>query len=849
MKQLQTTKKEKEDLVKLVNKLKKKMLKNSILISIVCLFISYFTMAQVSLSSTNFDYSNPKEYSIGGIDVEGTKFLDHKTLIQLSTLEVGSRIMVPGDKLTKASRILWEQGLFSDVQIRVKSIQGNSIFFTLYLEERPRLSKFKFEGIKRSEIDAIRDKIKLARGKIITENVIINTKNIIASHFKEKGFLNVNTTVSQVVDTITKNHVILALNIEKGKKVKIGAIDFEGNKVFTDKRLKRLMKDTKEKKFFRIFKASKFLDEAYKDDKEKIIAKYNEKGLRDAKVISDTITYNNEEELLDIGLKINEGKTYYFGDITFVGNTTYSNNELAALVGINKGDIFDQSVLETRVLGSPDSRDVHSIYLDNGYLFSQVTPIETEIRNDTIDIEVRIYEGLQARINRVSVSGNSKTNDHVIMREIRTKPGDLFSRSDIMRSQREIATLNYFDPEKLNIDVEPNQEEGTVDLNYIVEEKSSDQVELQGGYGADRIIGTFRVSFNNFSAKNMFKKGAWSPLPSGDGQRLSLSATSNGVQFQSYNISFTEPWLGGKKPNSLTIGAYHSITSNGLDRDDENRGVFKVTGASFGLGKRLKWPDDFFTLYQNISLKKYLVDQYSFGNFDDGTFYNMSYSFVLGRNSVDQPTFPRKGSNMKLSIQLTPPYSVLDGIDDYSESEIEDLNTWVEYHKWNFGANWFNSLADKLVLKTNLEYGLIGKYSDDKELTQFERFYVGGDGLSGYAVDGREVIALRGYENNSLSPSNGATIYNKYTLELRYALSLNPQSPIFALAFLEAGNTWNMINKFNPFDIKRSAGVGIRMTIPMMGIMGVDWGYGFDEIPGSPTSSGSQFHFSINQQF
>ena len=836
-------------MVKLVNKLKKKMLKNGILISTVCLFISHFTMAQVSLSSTNFDYSNPKEFSIGGVDVEGTKFLDHKTLIQLSTLEVGSRIMVPGDKLTKASRILWQQGLFSDVQIRVKSIQGNSIFFTLHLEERPRLSKFKFEGIKRSEIDAIRDKIKLARGKIITENVIINTKNIIASHFKEKGFLNVNTTVSQVVDTITKNHVILALNIEKGKKVKIGKIDFEGNEVFSDKRLKRLMKDTKEKKFFRIFKASKFLDEAYENDKEKIIAKYNEKGLRDAKVISDTISYNKEEELLDIGLKINEGKTYYFGDITFVGNTKYSNNELTALVGINKGDIFDQSVLETRVLGSPDSRDVHSIYLDNGYLFSQVTPIETEIRNDTIDIEVRIYEGLQARINRVSVSGNSKTNDHVIMREIRTKPGDLFSRSDIMRSQREIATLNYFDPEKLNIDVEPNQEEGTVDLNYIVEEKSSDQVELQGGYGADRIIGTFRVSFNNFSAKNMFKKGAWSPLPSGDGQRLSLSATSNGVQFQSYNISFTEPWLGAKKPNSLTIGAYHSITSNGLDRDDENRGVFKVTGASFGLGKRLKWPDDFFTLYQNISLKKYLVDQYSFGNFDDGTFYNMSYSFVLGRNSVDQPTFPRKGSNMKLSIQLTPPYSVLDGIDDYSESEIEDLNTWVEYHKWNFGANWFNSLADKLVLKTNLEYGLIGKYSDDKELTQFERFYVGGDGLSGYAVDGREVIALRGYENNSLSPSNGATIYNKYTLELRYALSLNPQSPIFALAFLEAGNTWNMTNKFNPFDIKRSAGVGIRMTIPMMGIMGVDWGYGFDEIPGSPTSSGSQFHFSINQQF
>ena len=825
------------------------MNKNNFIISFFCVCLSHFSIAQISLSEINIDYANPKEYFIGGIDVEGTKFLDNKTLIQLSKLEVGSKIMVPGDELTKASKILWQQGLFSNVQIKVKSIQSNTIFLTLFLEERPRLSKFKFNGLKRSEIDAIRDKIKLARGKIITENVIINTKNIIANHFKEKGFLNISTSIDQEVDTITKNHVIILLNIDKGKKVKIGNINFEGNSTFSNKRLKRLMKDTKEKKFFRIFKASKFLEEAYETDKENIILKYNEKGLRDAKVISESTSYIDEEEILNIEIKINEGKTYYFGDITFVGNTKYSDNELAALVGIKKGDIFDQSVLESRVLGSPDSRDVHSIYLDNGYLFSQVTPIETEIRNDTIDIEIRIFEGLQARINRVSVSGNSKTNDHVIIREIRTKPGDLFSRSDIMRSQREIATLNYFDPEKLNIDVDPNQEDGTVDLNYIVEEKSSDQIELQGGYGADRIIGTFRVSFNNFSAKNIFKNGAWTPLPSGDGQRLSLSATSNGVQFQSYNISFTEPWLGGKKPNSLTIGAYHSITSNGLEREDENRGVFKVTGASFGLGKRLKWPDDFFTLYQNISLKKYLVDQYSFGNFDDGTFYNMSYSFVLGRNSVDQPTFPRKGSNMKLSIQLTPPYSILDGIDDYSESEIEDLNTWVEYHKWNFGANWFNSLADKLVLKTNLEFGLIGKYSNDKELTQFERFYVGGDGLSGYAVDGREVIALRGYENNSLSPTNGATIYNKYTLELRYALSLNPQSPIFALAFLEAGNTWNMFNKFNPFNIKRSAGVGIRMTIPMMGIMGVDWGYGFDEITGSPTSSGSQFHFSINQQF
>ena len=837
-------------MVKLVNKLKKKMLKNSILISVVCIFMSHFTIAQVSLSSTNFDYSNPKEFSIGGIDVEGTKFLDHKTLIQLSTLEVGSRIMVPGDKLTKASRILWEQGLFSDVQIRVKSIQGNSIFLILYLEERPRLSKFKFEGIKRSEIDAIRDKIKLVRGKIITENVIINTKNIIANHFKEKGFLNVNTTVSQVVDTISKNHVTLALNIKKGKKVKIGKIDFEGNKVFTDKRLKRLMKDTKEKKFFRIFKASKFLNEAYEDDKEKIIAKYNEKGLRDAKVIRDTITYNKEEELLVIDLKINEGKTYYFGDITFVGNTKYSNNELTALVGINKGDIFDQSVLETRVLGSPDSRDVHSIYLDNGYLFSQVTPIETEIRNDTIDIEVRIYEGLQARINRVSVSGNSKTNDHVIMREIRTKPGDLFSRSDIMRSQREIATLNYFDPEKLNIDVEPNQEEGTVDLNYIVEEKSSDQVELQGGYGADRIIGTFRVSFNNFSASNIFKKGAWSPLPSGDGQRLSLSASSNGVQFQSYNISFTEPWLGGKKPTSLQIALYRSVSSNGLT--DDERQEIQVSGLSLGIGKRLKKPDDYFSVYNGLNFKQYkLSNSQSFFSFRNGESNNVNYNINITRNSIDQINFPRQGSNFLLSLKLSPPYSMFDDIDDYSTLSDQEKYEWVEYYKWKFKATWFSPFTEKLVLATRTEFGFLGAYNEQLGISPFERFYVGGDGLSGmgYMNDGRELVALRGYSNNSISPQTGATIYNKYTAELRYALSLNPTSTMYALAFLEAGNAWEKFDNFNPFGVKRSVGIGIKIMLPMIGMMGLDYGWGLDEIIGNPDANGGQFHFSIGQNF
>ena len=813
--------------------------------------ITHLSIAQINISndSESFDYSSPKKYVLGGITIEGTKFLDHKTLIQISNLEIGSTIEIPGDALTKASRILWEQGLFSDIQIKVSSTQGNTIFLTLYLEERPRLSKFKFEGIKKSEIDAIREKIKLARGKIITKNVIINTKNIVSDYFKEKGFLNVTTEINEIEDTITKNHVILVLDIEKGDKVKIGSIEFAGNEAFTEKRLKRLMKDTKEKKFFRIFKSSKFLEEAFKNDKQLIIEKYNEKGLRDAKINNDSITFNPEENLLNVKLEITEGKTYYFGNINFVGNTKYTNEELAEIVAIEKGDIFDQSVLESRILGSPDSKDIHSIYLDNGYLFSQVTPVETEIRNDTIDIEVRIYEGLQARVNRVSVSGNSKTNDHVIMREIRTKPGDLFSRSDIMRSQREIATLNYFDPEKLNIDVQPNQEDGTVDLTYIVEEKSSDQIELQGGYGADRVIGTFRVSFNNFSAKNIFNKEAWLPLPSGDGQRFSISATSNGRLFQSYNVSFTEPWLGGKKPNSLTVGAYHSITSNGISSDEENSGTFKVTGLSLGLGKRLKWPDDFFTLYQNVSLKKYLVDNYSFGSFIDGTYYNMSYSFVLGRNSVDQPTFPRRGSNMKLSVQMTPPYSLFDG--EESSPDPLDASKWVEYHKWNIGANWFTALADKLVLKTNLEYGLIGKYNSEESLSQFERFYVGGDVLSVFAMDGREVIGLRGYANQTVSQhlTAGGSIYSKYYLEMRYPLSLDPSATVYATAFAEAGNAWDSFDKFNPFEVKRSLGFGIRIFMPMFGLLGVDFGHGYDPLEGATEKSGWQTHFSIGQQF
>lgn len=826
-------------------------MRRNLLLILAFIGMSLSTFAQVSLNKDleTISYSNPKQYILGGVTVSGTKHLDHSTLVQISGLEIGKLITVPGDDLTRAVEKMWDQGLFSDVQIEATKVQGNSLFLNFYLEERARLSKFRFSGIKKSDIDNLREQIKLVRGKIITENLLTNTKNIIRSYYVEKGFLNVEINISQEDDPNTPNHVILVIKITKGERVKISDISFEGNTVFTDKKLKRLMKDTKEKHFYRLFKASKYLEDAYKNDKNNIIASFNEKGYRDTEIISDSV-WMNEEGMLSVHIKIKEGNPYYFGDIVWVGNAKYSNQELDALLGIEKGDVFNPTTLQTRLLGSPDSRDIHSKYLDNGYLFSQVTPIETEVRNDTIDLEVRIYEGQQARVNRVTVVGNTKTNDHVVMRELRTKPGDLFNRSLIMRSQRELATLNYFDPEKLDIDVQPDPQNGTVDLTYIVSEKPSDQIELQGGYGADRIIGTFRVSFNNFSAKKMFQKGAWRPLPSGDGQRLSLSASSNGLYYQSFNASFTEPWLGGKKPNALTIGSWHSIQSNGLELDDEDRQTMKITGFTVGLGKRLQWPDDFFTLYQNISLENYNLDDWeNYSSLGSGTAYNYSYSFALGRNSVDQPTFPRRGSNMKLSVQLTPPYSLFDGVDDYSEMTDAEKFKWVEYHKWNIGANWFTSLADKLVLKTNLEYGMLGMYNSEIGLSPFERYYLGGDGLSGYAMDGREVIALRGYANGSMSPTSGATLYTKYTTELRYALSLNPQSPIYALAFLEAGNSWDMFKHFDPFNVKRSAGVGIRITIPMMGMMGVDYGYGFDEIPGNPDANKGQFHFSINQQF
>jgi len=796
-----------------------------------------------SFSQSN-DYNNI--YKIGGIIVDGNKNIDHNSIIKFSGLKIGENINLNED-LGISIKKLWDQKLFSNVNIQKEKQENNLIFLKITVDENPKLSKFNFYGIKKSEEDQLRELLKLTKGQSLSKSDLETIKQKTSDFLKDKRFFNAEI---DIIDNIEEdNYMYLSIKINKKEKVKINSINFSGHNFLNENQLKRIMKNTKESKLLRVLKPSKILEENLKEDLTLIENKYFENGFLDFKIEKQSIE-KKEGDDVNVYININEGQQYYFGDIKFVGNTIYSNKQLFKIINFKKNEVFDRTKLEQKLYGSPDGNDIHSLYLDNGYLFSQVQSNEVLNGIDKIDVIINILEGKQAKINNVTVSGNTKTNDKVILREIRTKPGDLFSRSMIMRSQREIAQLNYFDNEKLDVDIQPNNENGTVDVNYIVEEKHTDQIELQGGWGAGRVIGTLGVSFNNFSTKNIKDKSTWSPLPSGDGQKFSIRASSNGAYFQQYAISFTEPWFGGKKPNSLSSSLSHSVQTNGLESDDPARETIKITGINIGLNKRLKWPDDYFGLYQSINLQNFdLTNSTSSFTLNNGKSYNYSYNIILSRNSVDQPTFPRRGSNFSLSIQMTPPYSLLNPKDNYSELSDEEKFKWVEYHKWKFGANWFNSFSDKLVLKTNLEYGLIGMYNKEIGLSPFERFYVGGDGLYGMNLDGRDIIALRGYSNGSLTPSTGATIYNKYTLELRYGLSLSAQSPIYILGFLEAGNAWEEFDKFNPFNIKRSAGLGVRISIPMMGIMGVDWGYGFDPITGQPDANRGQFHFSINQLF
>jgi outer membrane protein insertion porin family len=827
-------------------------MKKLILLVSVFFTLSLSLYAQISLKSnlSGIDYANPKEYEIGGIQVVGIKYLDPNVIVHLTGLQVGDTILVPGEEITDAIEKLWEQGLFADVKIIADKIINQRIFLTIELEERPRLSKFSFRGVKKGEADDLRENLKLSQGLQVTENVLLNIDRGVKDYFVDKGFLNVSVDIIQEDDTTRPNSIILYIHIDKKQKVKIEELILAGNESLEDAKLRRAMKNTKEKKWWRFYKASKFIEDDFVEDKRNIIAKYNEKGYRDAQIVFDSIAHNPNNQTINLKLKISEGKQYFFRNIEWVGNTKYTSEQLDRILAIQPGDVYNQQILEERLMGEVG---VFSLYQDNGYLFSNITPVEVNVEGDSIDLEMQVYEGKQATINMVAINGNTRTNDHVIMREIRTRPGELYKRSEIQRTIRELAQLGYFDPEKLNVDFEPDRENGTVNLEYIVEEKPSDQIELSGGYGAGMIVGTLGLSFNNFSLRKLFDPKAYRPLPAGDGQRLSLRAQASGPFFQSYSLSFVEPWLGGKRPNSLSVSVYNSRQTFGSDSTEQH---FYVTGGAAGLGQRLKWPDDFFTLYTELGYKHYNLLQWSNFIYSDGTSNNINLKAILGRKSSGpNPIFPTQGSDMSLSLELTPPFSLFNG-KDYSGMDPTEKYKWIEYHKWKFNSSWFTTLfgskeggSRALVLLSKFEFGFLAYYNKDVGPSPFEGFQLGGDGLYGYNLYGRETIGLRGYLNDALTPSAGGNIYNKFSLELRYPLSLNPTATFYGIAFLEAGNAWYDFKSYDPFDIKRSAGFGVRVFMPMIGMLGVDWGYGFDEIEGKTGVNGPQFHFVIGQQF
>ncbi len=825
------------------------------IIALILASTSVFSQISTNPGLEEIDYSSPRTYTIGGVTVSGVKSFDNNALRAISGLEIGKEIKIPSDDITRAITNLWKQDLFTDIEISATEIIGDKIFLDIYIKERPRLSKFRFTGVKKSKQETLREEIQLVRGKLITENLIETTRYKVQKYYTDKGYLNASVKLIESTDTLIFNSVILTIAVDKGERVKIQNLTIKGNKALTDQKIKRTMKDTKEKKFYNLFKTSKLVKPAFKKDKQAIIAKYNALGYRDAKIIGDS-TYRIDHKNIGLVLKIEEGKQYYFGDIKWVGNTKYTNEDLDKILNIDKGETFNQELMDQRLFMDPNGRDISSLYLDQGYLFFQPDVVETGVRNDSIDYEIRLREGKQATVNKITIKGNTKTNDHVILREIRTRPGELFSRADIIRTNRELAQLGYFNQETIGVNPIPNQENGTVDIEYVVEERPSDQIELSGGWGGNRVVGSLGVSFNNFSARNFFKKGAWQPLPAGDGQKLSLRAQSNGRFFQSYNASFTEPWLGGRKPNSLSVSMFHSVQSNGeekrvtIDGSDvknPNRQAIYITGASVGLGRRLEVPDDFFTLYNEVSYQYYTLDNYSTSFvFSNGFANNLSFKSVLSRNSIDAPIYPRSGSQTSLSLQFTPPYSVFAGERDYESMPAQERYKFIEYHKWKFNTSWFTSILGDLVLNAKMGFGFLGLY--DRELGQspFERFYLGGDGLSGFALDGREIIALRGYGNGDLSPNTGASVVSKYTMELRYPVSLNPQATIYGLAFAEAGNSWATFSDFKPFEVRRAAGVGVRIFMPMFGLLGLDWGYRFDDIPGvSDPNKRTEIHFTI----
>jgi outer membrane protein insertion porin family len=808
-------------------------------------------------------FLEPKKYTIASTQVLGVDNLDHDAIRIVSGLTVGKQITIPGQDISKAIETLWAQNLFSDVQIGYDKIYKDEIFLVIKLVGRPKLNGYKFAGIRKGEEDNLKEIIDLTPGQTITESLLTNTRNIIKGYYNDKGFYNSKIDIAEKIDTSGFNLRNLVITIDKGERVKIGVINVYDNEVvstnpddklikryktkisYSDGGIRRSMKDTKQKGIMRIFKRSKYNSTAFERDKMAIIEKYNSIGLRDAAIVRDSV-YQIDEKTMGIDIFIDKGEEYYFGEITWVGNTKYTDGQLDTILGITNGDLFNSGLLEQRLYASQDGRDITSIYMDRGHLFFNIVPIEVSITADNhINYEMRISEGKEARIRNIIINGNTKTNDHVILREIRTKPGDLFNRNDIIRTQRELANLGYFDPEQFGVNPIPNPADGTVDIEYTVVEKSSDQIELSGGFGGGRLIGTVGLSFTNFSTRNFFKKGAWQPLPSGDGQQLSLRGQTFGRGYQSYNLSFTEPWLGGKKPTSFTIFSSYSLLTNSLNRTDALYSQTSITSVGVGLGSRLKWPDDYFQIYGEFNYQYYDLQKSQYFIFTDGYSNNISLKGVLTRTSVSELIYPRSGSKFTLTAKATLPYSYFDGVDnaDYAGMTDQERYKFAEYYKIKFTGEWYAPLTrnKKLVLHPKFGFGFLGAYNAAKGYSPFERFYLGGSGLNGtWQFDGREIIALRGYTGSTpVSASTGGTVIAKYAVELRYPISLNPSATIYALMFAEAGNTWDSFNKFDPFNVKRSAGFGVRLFLPMFGMLGVDFAWGFDPLDVGAAGAGS----------
>ena len=854
------------------------------LLTTLALALAPMSLAAQEGGGVEVDYSHPVKYKVGGITVEGNTFYSDQQIISLTGLRPGMEVTVPGEELSNIVDRLWLQRYFEDVALTVDSLSvaGDSAWFCLRIKERPRVSRWTFSGVSSSERKDIQERVNLRPGREFSEYVEKTTSDIIKRYFAEKGFLLCKVDAEVSKDSIIRNAIRVDFAIDKGEKIKVKEINFIGNEHVDDFKLARSMKKTKSNKLYNFFSSKKFNEEEYFNDKKNVISAFNEEGFRDARLVRDSIYYV-EPNRLGIDLVFEEGDRYYFGDITWTGNSVYASDALNSVLAINKGDVYDVVTMNRRLYGGGKANeyDITKLYRDNGYLFFNVTPVETNIQNDSVDVELRISEGKQATLNDIIINGNTVTNEKVVRRQLFTRPGYLFSQTDFERSIREIASLGQFDPEAImsetGYSIIPNQLDNTVDLVYNVTEKPSSQLEVSGGWGGNTFVATVGVSFNNFSTKRMFDKGAWRPVPLGDAQNLAFRFQTNGTYYTALTASFTEPWLFGKKPTSLNIGAYYTRQTNSylalnILRNDRQMEVF---GFSASIGTRLKWPDNYFVLYNGLSWQTYKLTNWYSGYFifDDGIAHNLSYSLNLVRNSTDQQIYPRQGSEFSFLLQLTPPFSLLrkfdydaDGnkvaVGSYKDVNYDNWTSsqrykWIEYHKWKLSGAVYTRLAGDLVLMTRAQFGYLGYYNRNWGYSPFEGFLVGGDGMSGYSTYGSEVISLRGYENYSLTPyepsaynSNGyayaGNVYDKFTVELRYPVILQPSSTIYVLAFLEGGNCWSDIRDFNPFQIKRSAGLGIRIYLPMLGLLGVDWGYGFDT---ADPSRRSQFHFVIGQQF